>query len=163
MLMVWPQYSVSVLAPSLRSQKKAALQELEAGPAKHLALERFQAIHVALHRMIKLAPPSWENEQAIGIDVVVTRLVHGREEIRERIFFPKTKLDNGAAPLWLVNRKEQALLADMFKSGGYAPEHFQITGLRARSCKDRTLSNHQRHEPPPDLICRAGENRLDNG
>ena len=52
MRIVWPPYSVSVLAPFLRGQQKAALEQIEAGTAKHLALERLQTIDVALDRTI---------------------------------------------------------------------------------------------------------------
>jgi len=41
-----------VLAPFLRGQQKAALEQIEAGTAKHLALERLQTIDVALDRAI---------------------------------------------------------------------------------------------------------------
>jgi hypothetical protein len=83
-------------------------------------------------RMVKLAAPAWENEKAIGIDVVVTRMTGSRDAIRQRVFFSKAQVENGAAPLWLVNRKEQELLARICQSGRYAPEQFSITGLRGR-------------------------------
>ena len=86
-----------------------------------------------LERGVKLAAPAWENEKAIGIDVVVTRTTGSRDSIRQRVFFSKGQVENGAAPLWLVNKKEQALLADICKSGRYAPEQFTISGLRAKS------------------------------
>jgi hypothetical protein len=37
---------------SSRSQEKALLEQIEFGTAKHLALEHFQAINLALHRAI---------------------------------------------------------------------------------------------------------------
>jgi hypothetical protein len=51
-LRVWPRYSVPVLAPSLRGEKKALLEQIQAGTAKHLTLECFQAIHMALYRAV---------------------------------------------------------------------------------------------------------------
>jgi hypothetical protein len=55
-----------------------------------------------------------------------------RDAIRQRVFFSKAQVENGAAPLWLVNRKEQELLAKVCQSGRHAPEQFAITGLRGR-------------------------------
>jgi len=52
MLMVEPSDSVAAIAPSLRRQEKALLEQSEFGTAKHLALEHFQAIHLALHRAV---------------------------------------------------------------------------------------------------------------
>ena len=47
-----PRDTIPALALSLCGQHEAALEQIEAGTAKHLALERFQAINVALHRAI---------------------------------------------------------------------------------------------------------------
>jgi hypothetical protein len=52
---VWrvePRNAVPTLASALCGQHKAALEELEAGTATHLTLERFHTIHVALHRAV---------------------------------------------------------------------------------------------------------------
>jgi hypothetical protein len=51
-LVVDPSDSVAAIVPSLRSQDKALLEQIEFGTAKHLALEHFQAIHMALHRAV---------------------------------------------------------------------------------------------------------------
>ena len=99
-------------------------------------------------RMVKLAAPAWENEKAIGIDVIVTRMTGGRDSIRKRVFFSKAQVEDGAAPLWLVNRKEQELLANICKSGRYAPEQFAISGLRARSRATATPAA----QPAPDPV-----------
>jgi hypothetical protein len=37
---------------SSRRQEKALLEQIEVSPAKHLALEHFQAINLAFHRAI---------------------------------------------------------------------------------------------------------------
>ena len=95
--------------------------------------------------MVRLAAPAWENTQSIGIDVLVTRLSGHREAIRQRVFFPKAHMEDGAAPLWLVNKKEQALLADICKAGRYVPEQFTITGLRTKS---RTRPESARSSAP---------------
>ena len=41
--MVWPSDSALVLARPLRSQDEALPEQIEAGTAKHLALEQLQA------------------------------------------------------------------------------------------------------------------------
>lgn len=97
------------------------------------------------NRLVRLAAPSWENDHSIGIDVLVTRLSGHREALRQRVFFPKASMENGAAPLWLVNKKEQALLASICKAGRYIPEQFTITGLRAKS---RTHPKSGQHSAP---------------
>src|SRR5262245_28659279 len=52
MLMVEPSASVAASAPSLRRQEKALLEQIEFGPAIHLALQHFEAIDVAFDRAI---------------------------------------------------------------------------------------------------------------
>jgi hypothetical protein len=47
-----PRDTVPALARSLCGQHEAALEQIKAGTAKHLALERFQAINMALHRAV---------------------------------------------------------------------------------------------------------------
>jgi hypothetical protein len=51
-LMVEPRTSVAAIIPVLRRQEKALLEQIEFGPAKHLAFEHFQAINVAFHRAL---------------------------------------------------------------------------------------------------------------
>jgi hypothetical protein len=91
--------------------------------------------------MIKLEPPEWQNEKAIGIDVTVTRLTIGRPAIRKRVFFPKSKIDgfgqSWSAPLTLVKAKERDILEEMTKPGKYETGQFQISGLRAGETKTR--------------------------
>jgi len=83
-------------------------------------------------RPVKLAPADWENETAIGIDVRVVRLDGKGRPIRTRVFFPKSKLRDGAAPAWLVKRKEEEVLAELTESSPYTVEDFAVRGLRAR-------------------------------
>lgn len=112
----------TVTAPQSLLQEKLA--EAKGAPPK---------VNPFDNRMVKLSAPSWENNQSIGIDVLVTRMSGHRDSIRQRVFFSKTHMEDGAAPIWLVNKKEQALLASICKSGRYVPEQFVITGLRAKS------------------------------
>ena len=108
------------------------------------------------NRLVKLAAPSWENEKAIGIDVVVSRMTGSRDGIRDRVFFSKAQIVDGAAPLWLVNQKEQALLAKLCKSGHYAPEQFTISGLRAKSRMRAAPDLQPAPTTAPDL-CRTAQ------
>jgi hypothetical protein len=55
------------------------------------------------------------------------------------LFFQKSKIENSAVPLWLVNKKEKEVLAELRKSGHDAPEQFQISGLRAGKAKSQDL------------------------
>jgi len=47
-LMVEPSDSVAATVPSLRGQDQALLEQIEASTAKHLTLEYFQAVDLAL-------------------------------------------------------------------------------------------------------------------
>jgi hypothetical protein len=51
-LRVWPRYSVLGLAPSLRGETTALLEQIQAGTATHLTRERFQAMKLALYRAV---------------------------------------------------------------------------------------------------------------
>jgi hypothetical protein len=82
-------------------------------------------------RPVKLAQPAWENETAIGIDVRVVRLDNKARPIRTRVFFAKSKLKDGAAPAWLVKRKEE-VLTELTEKSPFTADDFAVRGLRAR-------------------------------
>jgi len=81
-------------------------------------------------RPVKLAPADWENESAIGIDVRVVRLDRKGRPLKARVFFPKSKLKDGAAPAWLVKRKEE-VLTELTETGPFTIDDFAVRGLRA--------------------------------
>lgn len=80
--------------------------------------------------MVLLEKPSWDSPKSIGIDVVVKRT--GCKRIaKERVFFPKSKIQDNAAPLWLVKRKEEELINKVNQAKHYRNDDFVVTGLRA--------------------------------
>ena len=48
---VWHHYTAGTLTPFLRGQKKAPLEQIKFGPAKHLALQHLEAVDVAFNRV----------------------------------------------------------------------------------------------------------------
>ncbi len=82
-------------------------------------------------KMIPLVEPSQDdNPKWIAIDVVVKR-AGSKRTAQERVFFPKSQIQDNAAPLWLVQRKEQEVINKVNKAKFYRNDDFAVTGLRA--------------------------------
>ena len=82
--------------------------------------------------MVKLAKPAWQNDRSIGIDVKVYREGARKFAKDTRVFFPKSKVNNGKAPAWLVERKREEIIAEV-NTGGKAPNsEFVVDGLVAK-------------------------------
>jgi hypothetical protein len=79
------------------------------------------------------------------------------DSIGQRVFFSRAQVENGTAPLWLVNRKEQELLTGICKSGRYMPEQFTISGLRTWSKASAIQPPQLTQGARPQDLCRMAQ------
>jgi hypothetical protein len=64
---------------------------------------------------VKLPEPAWENDRSIRIDVIVSGL-SGRGKVRKSLFFPKSQIEDGTAPRWLVEKKQKDVMQEVAAS-----------------------------------------------
>ena len=92
-------------------------------------------------RMVKLKTPDWQSDRAYGFDVKVSR--KGTEGYKARVFFPKSKVKNGEAPAWLVERKEAEIIAQVNVGSKIPNSEFTVSGLIAQKTKSGNSGHRQ--------------------
>ncbi|MFQ5534776.1 MAG: hypothetical protein ACE5EM_08145 [Sphingomonadales bacterium] len=78
---------------------------------------RRDAYQARRNEMVLLSEHAWENEKAIGIDVIVA-CAHTDQHKPARVFFPKSQIHDCAAPRWLVDIKTKEIIEKT--AGSYA-------------------------------------------
>ena len=75
---------------------------------------------------VTLPKAVWENNKSIGIDIIVSNL-SGGNKVKKRLFFPKSQIQDGTAPRWMVEKKQSEAIKEVAKQKNRHENDLKVT------------------------------------